>query len=225
MNGVIEILPNGQWIVEGDTHLGAWAKQHGNIITDPHLFKWLKPHVENARVVYDLGANIGDHTRQYLDWGMKVVAIEPNPTAFRCLEHNCPEAECFNIAASDHKGPLGFTQIDNVGASRITAGGDIEVPAYPLDGFFAYRADLLPGFVKIDVEGYEMFALRGMEKTLKMCKPIIFIEVNRGALEANGCTPEDITSFLRDYLGYTNFSYYPVEAEWGWPQFDLLCKP
>lgn len=215
----IEQLPNGQWVVEGDSHFAVWAKQRGNIITDPGLMRWLKPHLEGVKVAYDLGANIGDHTRAYLDMGMQVVAIEPNPLPFQCLQKNCPTARCLQVAASDTAGVATFAQSENVGASRIAPGGGMQVITVALDSL-----DLPdPGYVKLDVEGYEVFALRGMIETLKRCKPIIFCEVNRGALAANGHTPEDITSLLRDYLGYTKFSYYPPNAEWSDPQFDLLC--
>lgn len=220
----IEALPKGQWVVAGDTHLGAWAKQHGNIVTDPCLFRWLKPYLENVKVVWDIGANIGDHTRQYLNWGMKVVAVEPNPITFRCLAHNCPEAECFNVAASEQTAELKFTHLDNVGASRVTPSGEITVSAYPLDGFFVYRADILPGFIKIDIEGYEVFALRGMAKTIRLCKPILFVEMNQGALSSNGHTPDDIVS-LTEEMGYHVAAIYPPKATWDDPQFDVLFLP
>lgn len=216
-----ETLPNGQWVVAGDTHFTVWSKQRGNIITDPHLMAWLKPHLAGVTVAWDIGANIGDHTRQYLDWGMQVVAIEPNPVPFACLEHNCPEATCLNIAASDHDGILRFSQLENVGASRVSDSGMLVVEGHKLDGM----AIPDPGFVKLDIEGFEVFALRGMVEMLKRAKPILFIEVNRGALEANGHTPEDITSLLRDYVGYRSLKYYPENGEWHWPQFDLICKP
>lgn len=218
----IEELPNGQWIVAGDTHLGKWAKEHGTIVTDPHLMKWLKPHVEKADVVWDVGENIGDHTRQYLDWGNYVVAIEPNPVAFECLEHNCPEAITIEIAASDKVGELRFTQLENVGASRISADGSIRVPAYPLDEVEPHLPE--PQFVKIDIEGFEVFALRGMLETLRRCRPTVFCEVNLGALDANGVNRADIF-LIFDELDYQPPQIYPPGASFADEQYDLLFLP
>lgn len=215
----IEALPNGQWTVAGDTHLGAWAKQHGSIITDPHLFAWLKPRLGGVKVVWDIGANIGDHARAYLDWGMRVVAIEPNPLAFLCLQHNCPEANNVNIAASDEVGELRFTQFENVGASRVTKDGDTTVKAYTLDMLTCLDA---PDFVKLDCEGWEVHALRGMIGTLKEHQPIIFVEVNKGALAANGHTRDDIVTLLKE-AGYTSFTSYPENVSQDGEQFDLFC--
>lgn len=220
MNPLLEKLPNGQLIIKGDTHLSAWAKTHGSIITDPSLFRWLKPRLEGVKVVWDVGAAIGDHSRQYRDWGMEVHAFEPNPLAYECLTHNCPDCECYNIAASDEVGELQFTQLDNAGASRITPNGEITVSAYPLDSM-----DLpAPDFVKADCEGFEMRVLRGMRETLTEYKPIVYCEINAGALAANGESYESVRGFLES-LGYTDFLTYPPNASYSDLQFDLLVKP
>ncbi len=217
----IEPLPNGQWVVEGDTHLGLWAKQKGTIVTDPHVFAFLKPHLTGVKVVYDLGANIGDHTRQYLDWGMQVVAIEPHPVTFRCLEHNCPDAVCLNVAASHEAGSLPFTGLDNVGASRVHKDGEWSVPAVAMDDV----PDLPPpDFVKIDIEGFEPNAITGMAGTITRHKPILFMEANRGALEANGFTVEGLIEQVRS-LGYREPILYPEGAKMDWPQFDMMFLP
>ena len=217
----IEVLPNGQWVVAGDTHLGKWAKEKGTIVTDPHLFKWLEPCLEGVKVVWDIGANIGDHTRQYLDWGMKVVAVEPHPISVECLKHNCPEAKCLNIAASDGYGSLNFTSLDNVGASRIHPDGEWQVPAAALDDIPDLPA---PGFVKIDVEGYEPVAITGMAGTITRHKPILFVEMNSGALEANGASVEGLRDLIES-LGYRVAALYPPAAKWSNPQFDVLFTP
>lgn len=219
---MIETLPCGQKVIAGDSHLSAWARQKNNIVTDPNLFKFLDPFLKRAgvNVIWDVGACIGDHTRHYLDLGKIVVAIEPNPEAFECLEHNCPEAQCLNIAASDTAGTLKFTRLENAGASRITPDGEIEVKAVALDDLGLPA----PNFVKVDIEGWEPAALAGMAQTLRMHKPIVFIEVNPGALAVNGYHPRDITdAFLA--AGYTDFQIYPPTASWSSPQFDILVTP
>lgn len=216
----ITSLPNGQWVLKHDSHLSRWAEQHGSVISDPNLMRFLTPVLEPVSVVWDVGAFIGDHTRHYCDLGKTVVAVEPNPLAFRCLEHNCPEAKCLNIAASSSFEKLTYAVNPNAGASRIHPSGEFDVAGYPLDAMGLP----IPGFVKIDVEGFEMKALAGMEGIISTAKPIVFIEVNRGALEANGNRPEDIREFFKGH-GYTRFEMYPARAQWEWPQFDLLIRP
>ena len=217
----IEALPNDQWIVAGDTHLGAWAKQHGTIVTDPNLFRWLKPYIDEVEVVWDIGANIGDHARQYLDWGKQVVAFEPHPVTHRCLTHNCPEATCFNLAASDKESSLNFMALDNVGASRVHPEGEWSVPAMALDDIPGLPA---PGFVKIDVEAWEPKALEGMKNTVSRHRPIIFCEFNKGALENNGFSVGGLRAQIEAF-GYVATGLYPPKATWDDEQFDVLWMP
>lgn len=62
----------------------------------------------------------------------------------------------------------------------------------PLDAF-----DLSPVAIKIDVEGWELQALKGMRKTLERCHPLLMIELNQ---------PERFMPWLDD-LGYRFFGY------------------
>jgi FkbM family methyltransferase len=224
MNEGITVLPNGQWVITHDTHLSKWAMQHGSIVTDPNLFRFLKPFMDNVSVVWDIGANIGDHTRQYLDWGKTVVAIEPNPLAYECLAHNCPEAFTMNVAASDEAGSLRFMRLDNVGASRVRPDGDIEVPTVVIDNVNEMTSTV-PQFVKIDVEGWELPALKGMVGTIAAHRPMIFCEINEGALAGNGVTPRELLDWIKGHLGECATHFYPPKAKLGDPQFDILFVP
>jgi FkbM family methyltransferase len=214
-------LPNGQWVIEGDTHFAKWSLEKGNIVTDPYMLNWIKQYLPEPCVIYDIGACIGDHSRFYLDEGHTVYAWEPNPLVFKCLENNCPEAHNYNLAASDSsEEPLRFLQLDNVGASRIHPEGNILVNPVVIDTMGLPA----PRFVKIDAEGHEMNVLRGMEETIEQHRPLVLCELNRGALEANGYTAMDVLNFFRK-RGYSVDTLYPKEANHGWEQYDVLAIP
>jgi FkbM family methyltransferase len=221
MNG-IEILEHDLWVVAGDTHISQWVKEHGTLACDPCLFGIMKPWLDKPEIstIWDIGANIGDHTCFYLSLDKTVISFEPNPIAFKCLEHNCPKAHVLNIAASDKSGVLSFTSLDNVGASYIDNNGTVNVPAVSLDSMNLPD----PQFVKIDIEGWEPYAIAGMSKTLKRCKPIVFVEVNKGALARNGFTYHDITNCFKE-LGYRHFTLIPENSKWDDEQYDVLIKP
>jgi len=212
-----ELLSNGQMILKEDTHLSAWAKEHNNIVTDPYLFLFLEPHLTDVNCIWDIGANIGDHTRAYLDMGKDVYAFEPNPYAFKCLCHNCPESKNYNLAASSKKGTLSFELLSNVGASRISEKGDIHVSSVQLDSLKLPK----PDFIKIDIEGWEMHALSGMKKTIRKYKPKLFIEINHGALSANGHSHLDIINFISEF-SYENVITYPIGSTYEDLQLDIL---
>lgn len=51
-------------------------------------------------------------------------------------------------------------------------------------------------FIKIDVEGAEMLVLKGAEKTIMRCKPIIVFEHGLGGSDVYGTTPKQIFDFF-----------------------------
>lgn len=219
MNPNIKVLPNGIHVLAADTHISRWTEEHGSLNSDPHLFRWLLPKLKDCKVAWDLGAFIGDHTRQYLDAGMRVYAFEPNPDAFACLQANCPDGSLHHLAASDTFGYMGFWRDTNAGASRLADTGLIQVHTAILDAL----ALPPPDFVKIDIEGFEPKALRGMEQTLRTYKPKLFVEFNKGALERNQSSPEALKEQIKSY-GYTSFRIYPPNAKPTDAQFDYLCQ-
>jgi FkbM family methyltransferase len=217
----MKILPNGIWVLENDTHISKWVEEHNSLKCDPHLFHWLEPRLQGCKRVWDVGANIGDHTRFYLDIGLSVCAFEPNPDAYECLKRNCAEAICKNLAASDMRGTIKMTLSDNVGASYIDENGQVEVEAIPLDEL--EEAIWPPDFIKIDVEGFESKALAGMENTIRAKKPKLFVEFNQGALERCGSSQKQLKEQIESY-GYTQFQIYPPHLNPEEPQYDYFCS-
>lgn len=59
-------------------------------------------------------------------------------------------------------------------------------------------------FIKIDVEGAELFALEGMVKSIQKFKPVILIEINEETFKAANYTTKDIVDFF-DNLNYGFF--------------------
>ena len=58
-----------------------------------------------------------------------------------------------------------------------------------------------PKLIKIDVEGYEVYALEGAQATISRNSPIIQIEINKFALESFGFKKDAIDNWLKD-AGY-----------------------
>ena len=216
---MIKKLPNGIWVIESDTHISKWVEEHNSLKCDPWLFGWLQPRIQDCKIAWDVGANIGDHTRFYLDCGMEVVAFEPNPEAFRCLYHNCSEAICYNLAASDTHGEPSMALDDNVGASHVVDSGSVTVNAAPLDSVAKHH--LTPDYIKVDVEGFESKALAGMELLLTHHRPKLLVEFNDGALRRNGSSSEMLKKQIHNF-NYTQFEIFPPDAKLTDPQYDLF---
>lgn len=60
--------------------------------------------------------------------------------------------------------------------------------------------------VKCDVEGADLFALRGAKKTLEKHKPVVIVEITPWFLEGFGLSVLDVVSFFDD-LGYRCYRY------------------
>ena len=150
----------------------------------------------------DIGANVGNHTLYaalFLKAG-KVIPVEPNPIAYRLLISNVVvngleevvDLTRLGVGLSDQAGE-GYAmerKMRNLGSARMLAGkGDIEV--HPGDALFEGEA---PAMIKIDVEGMEMEALRGLEATIAAHKPVLMVEVDN--------TNEDAFFTWADGAGY-----------------------
>lgn len=161
--------------------------------------------VDRGDYVVDVGAHHGVITKRLaarVGPAGRVVAVEANPRTadeLRRKFRSTPWVSIENCAASDHDGSVEFfvdtrrSARSSLLRERIPGDGmsAVSVPARRLDGLL----DRAPALVKLDVEGAEDRALRGLSDTLRTQRPPIIVEFhsNGGALSA--------VKFLRDH-GY-----------------------
>ncbi len=171
----------------------------------------------------DIGANVGNHTiyAGLFLAARRIIPIEPNPLACRLLMLNIVLNGLSDQIVFDHIGvgaadvaSDGFAMTErrkNLGASRMVAGeGDIRTvrPDEVL-------RDETPDFIKIDVEGMEMDVLRGLQKTIRRCRPVLLVECDRENIHdfadwrlANGF---QIPASIKHYAENRNFLLVPEE--------------
>jgi hypothetical protein len=79
----------------------------------------------------------------------------------------------------------------------------------------------------MDIEGYEHKALIGAKKTIMKHRPVIFMEINRCALERNGSSFRDISAYLSKTLHYRleRIMQPGIEDPYAELQFDCLFLP
>ena len=212
----VKILSNGIAVLDGDSHISRWVEEEGRLDHDQNALPIILGYIKDGDVVVDAGAFIGDHTIAYTKAVGKtgrVMAFEPNPSAYECLVHNCPEAMALNLGLSDRSGELKMAIDVNAGASHVGDGGQL-INVVALDSMPFQRLN----FIKMDVEGMELRALLGAKKTIEAHRPIMWIEINVGALKRQGVVPAQIFDVLHG-MGY-EFEPYPDE---GGMQYDILC--
>ena len=170
------------------------------------LERWFLPHSKDCKIIYDIGANIGNHSVFFAANTQKnahVYSFEPVPDNFSLLQKNISDnalqekVSLYQFALGEESGfaNMQFESEGNMGTTSISDTGDIDVEVKILDSLNLPK----PDFVKIDVEGSELSVLRGMQQLLKESEPILWIEVDLS-------TAKDTLAFLED-LGYA-----PVDA-------------
>lgn len=223
----MKILDNGIAVIEGDGNISRWCEESGRIDHDLTVERHILPMIKPDSVVVDGGANIGTHCVRYAQAAYKgtVWAFEPNPIALECLIHNTrhlPVVICCNVGlSSDYEVTNLRHDATNAGGSYLskTEAGPQAI-CVPIDGFQWGRLD----FFKLDVEGFELLALKGAEKTIRRCRPTILMEMNAGTFARNGITHSDIFQFLNN-VGY---QYRCLNQELNLlnePQYELLATP
>jgi FkbM family methyltransferase len=211
-------------VLDGDTHIGRWVEESGRLDHDQNSLPRIAPLFGPAAEVWDVGAFVGDHSAFYAATAYRVLAIEAAPDAFACLMHNMrpyPRATCVQAAIGDGEPAAragGF--VENYGARYLLPGVG-GVPSRKLDEFPGF-----PTLIKLDIEGWEVRALRGAERTIRDHHPIIVCEVNRGALVRAGTSPEELHALLSSY-GYEMRDLFTDEAWQPWDgreQFDVVAR-
>ena len=176
-------------------------------------FDFLKRLIRCPDVILDIGANIGQNTVYYSDLATKVHAYEPVPQFFDVLSMNVAANSCSSVVL--HQVGIGDTthmsrlkiMKKNIGHSRILADREKESDQEITIETIALDDDPIVGnidFIKMDIEGYEVYALRGMQSLLAAHRPILQIECMESNLSVHDFTTQDIITFL------SSFGYVPV---------------
>lgn len=221
----MKLTPEGVAVLENDTHISRWVEQNRRLDHDRNALPLVLPLIKPGDTVVDAGAFIGDHTIAYLNAVGEhghVLAFEPNPEAFECLQFNCPKATCYPLALGEMTGTRGLKISGNAGNSSLSSDEskvDYTVAMMELDLLRMRRLD----YFKIDVEGFEVFVLQGAKATINICRPIMLIEVNHRMMKAQGVKLDD----LLEMLDLLNYSFKPLynNLKLEDQELDILCKP
>jgi FkbM family methyltransferase len=155
--------------------------------------------IRTGDVVWDVGANVGFYTRQFAEIvGAKgtVFAFEPSPEAaarVTAIAADLPAVQLIQAALSKEAGKAFFDvssggdSVTNHLAEQANGSetGRVEVDVVTGDVFSSENG--VPAIIKIDVEGFELEVLQGMEALLsKEGLRGVFCEVHFSVLESRG---------------------------------------
>lgn len=204
------------------------------------LEAFYRPFVDPGDLVFDIGAHLGDRIFVLRALGARVVALEPQPAIAALLVDEFGRDPNVTILpqAVDVEPGQAVMRVNHANPTLSTLSSTFVETAAAADGWREERWDDeatvevttldaliarfgLPGFVKIDVEGYEDRALMGLSQAL----PAVSFEITMIAREVGYRALERLRA-LGDYrfrlsLGESHRFHHPAWID-GAAMRDLL---
>jgi len=186
------------------------------IVTVKPVITSVNSFVKRKQTVLQAGGNCGIYTREYAQHYENVYTFEPDATNMNCLVLNT--SDCNNIikiqaCLGESQGmtaiqnPLEIMDIGSIHVktpkelheNMLVVESKANIPILTIDDIAFSTLDL----IHLDIEGYELFALKGGSNTIKKYKPVIVLEVcEDGHSEKYGYNRNDLEIFLQslDYV-------------------------
>jgi FkbM family methyltransferase len=202
-----------------------------------NLFKMLRPDFH----VIDGGANIGFLSLNFAQTCFKgfVYSFEPDSENFNALERNVncnnfKNIRLFKKALGKEPGSAQLYKMytSNPGANRILPtkppreiiSESIEI--ITLDGLFTQKIFERVDLLKLDIEGFELFALQGAREIINHWKPLLFIELAEANLRVQNCTAIGLIEYIES-LGYHVWdarTMQPIDKSFNDHHTDIICS-
>jgi FkbM family methyltransferase len=191
--------------------------------------------IKKSDVVFDVGANVGQRTAIFSDLARLVVAFEPQAECLRHLKSRFRfkrNVQIQPVALSDSEGEAVIYQssshtISSMSEEFVNTVGktvfadakwdrQISIKTSTLDQMIARYG--MPGFIKIDVEGFELNVLRGLSQPAPFLSfefiPLAMDEVKKCLARLQEisadylydyCLGEDLDFVLPAHVNYDTF--------------------
>lgn len=169
-----------------DPGMSRWLMSYG--MHEPLATRLLNQEIKPGMRVVDIGANVGYYTLQLarsVGQGGGVIAIEPLPDNVNLLGMNVDanghgNVRIYQAAVGPRDGVAELHTSRNLGRSSLACQrsheGHVEVPLWTLDALLQKEAKI--DYIKMDIEGYETEAIKGMHGILQKHRPGLFIETH-----------------------------------------------
>lgn len=198
------MIEYGGWhFPDGEKHLPEWLASNGVKVDGRLAYQYKKlsaaiSYCKTFRNAVDVGAHIGLWTYYLASKFAHVDSFEPVAAHRECFTRNI-EAKNVTLHACALGEEDDFISITTAptssGDSRVDGPG--EIPMKRLDDFKLQDVD----FMKLDCEGAELFVLKGGERTIRRCRPVICVEQKPGRAQRFGLPEKGAVEYLQG-MGY-----------------------
>ena len=187
-------------------------------LSDRNKIHFIRKNVRKGKTVLDIGANIGFYSlllSRLVGPTGKVLAFEPEQRNFTRLKQVTKKRKNVFIhqtACGAAPGTLNLFLSDEMNIDHQTydsgEGRNVQpVSCVALDDLLAEEEPI--GFIKIDIQGYDYFAVLGLEKTIRRSAELTIIgEFWPWALNKSGVEPTEYIRLLEEW-GLTCSFFHP----------------
>jgi FkbM family methyltransferase len=148
-----------------------------------------------------------------------VISVEASPNSLPFLKKTnlaSTDRERWSIidkAVAEKEGKINFNMADSEDGAydsisdtkRISFKNTIEIECTTIDSIWQARNKPNISFIKSDIEGADLLALKGGIECIKQCKPSMFIEWNSTNIKAFGLVNKDLFNFVQS-INYTLYA-------------------
>lgn len=177
-------------------HLPEYREAHGFTHYEPEFLEAFTKQTKKAKVIYDIGSNIGLYslTAAALNKDARIIAFEPETHCCEIIEksknlNSFDNIEVQECCLGDHNDTIKLSMKGSTGhfvSHDVKEEEVIEKPVYRLDYLVEKKSIPAPDMVKIDVEGYEAHVMRGMKNIMSVHKPVILLELHKEFMSQYG---------------------------------------
>lgn len=129
----------------------------------------------SKRTCIQAGGHVGIWPAKLAGRFERVISFEPEPALFECLRRNTKDVPNIDVARTALGAAMGHARMRphiKAGSWAIDPEGSFDVTVQTIDGLGITECDC----IVLDVEGYEVEALKGASKTIEQCSPAIHVE-------------------------------------------------
>lgn len=149
------------------------------------------------------GGNLGVFPLVLAESFAAVYTFEPDPDNFAKLRANAraKNVHAYCAALGPEAGVCTLSRLrrkeqgsghQHEGLVHVARVGEGPTPVVTIDSFDLPVLDL----IYLDIEGFELFALRGATATLARCRPVVVVEINQNQ-RFMGLEPGEVAAFLQ----------------------------
>jgi FkbM family methyltransferase len=214
------------------------AMDEGGVYERDNL-KIIQSFLKPETTLFDIGANIGMMAIPllYLEPTLNVISVEASPNSIDFLTKTNNDSSykkrwiIIDKAVAEKSGIVDFylsrsskgalDGLKNTGRTEIV--NTVKVECTTIDVIWKAQNKPEVSFIKIDIEGADLLALKGGLECINKFRPVILMEYNQTNIKPFGLSNHNLVDFI-DEINYEIYYLPEIKRISSLVEMNLLCK-